>query len=68
MVASRARPHRGRRTAVLEPPARAYDLDDAKGIVELLADELGMPAVTYEPPRMATRSILDGRRRPAGGG
>ena len=30
-------------------PARAYDLDDAKGLVELLADELGMPAVTYEP-------------------
>src|SRR6185437_8241148 len=28
--------------------ARAYDLDDAKGLVELLADELGMPAVTYE--------------------
>ena len=28
--------------------ARAYDLDDAKGLVELVADELGMPAVTYE--------------------
>jgi phenylalanyl-tRNA synthetase beta chain len=30
-------------------PARAYDLDDAKGIVEVVADALGMPAVTYEP-------------------
>jgi phenylalanyl-tRNA synthetase beta chain len=29
--------------------ARAYDLDDAKGLVELLADELGLAAVTYEP-------------------
>ena len=41
-------------TGAAEPPAwnrpaRAYDLDDAKGLVELLADELGMPAVSYEP-------------------
>ncbi len=40
-------------TGAAEPPswnrpARAYDLDDAKGIVELVADVLGMPAVTYE--------------------
>ena len=30
-------------------PARGWDFDDAKGLVELLAGELGMPAVTYEP-------------------
>jgi phenylalanyl-tRNA synthetase beta chain len=30
-------------------PARAYDLDDAKGIVEVLAGELGLPTVTFAP-------------------
>ncbi len=30
-------------------PARAYDLDDAKGLLELLAHRLGLPAVAYEP-------------------
>ncbi|HEX7472203.1 MAG TPA: phenylalanine--tRNA ligase subunit beta, partial [Candidatus Limnocylindrales bacterium] len=30
-------------------PERPYDFDDAKGLVEALADELGMPPVTYEP-------------------
>ena len=35
---------RRRRAAGLEPAARAYDLDDAKGIVELLARRLGCPA------------------------
>jgi phenylalanyl-tRNA synthetase beta chain len=29
--------------------ARAYDLDDAKGIVELLARRLGLPAPAYTP-------------------
>ncbi len=29
-------------------PSRAYDLDDAKGIVELLAHRLGLPPVVYE--------------------
>jgi phenylalanyl-tRNA synthetase beta chain len=29
-------------------PARAYDLDDAKGLLELLAKRLGMGRVTYE--------------------
>ncbi len=28
---------------------RAYDLDDAKGLVEALAEALGLPTVTYEP-------------------
>src|SRR5439155_11711271 len=30
-------------------PARSYDLDDAKGIVGVLAAELGLPAVTFTP-------------------
>jgi phenylalanyl-tRNA synthetase beta chain len=30
-------------------PARPYDLDDAKGLVELLAHGLGRPAPRYEP-------------------
>jgi phenylalanyl-tRNA synthetase beta chain len=30
-------------------PARAYDLDDAKGIVELLCGRLHVPAPTYAP-------------------
>jgi phenylalanyl-tRNA synthetase beta chain len=30
-------------------PARAYDLDDAKGLVELLARRLGLPAPSYAP-------------------
>jgi phenylalanyl-tRNA synthetase beta chain len=30
-------------------PARAFDLDDAKGLVELLARRLGYPQATYEP-------------------
>ena len=30
-------------------PARGYDLDDAKGIVELLCHRLGLPAPRYEP-------------------
>ncbi|HEU5204689.1 MAG TPA: phenylalanine--tRNA ligase subunit beta [Candidatus Limnocylindrales bacterium] len=30
-------------------PARAFDLDDAKGLVELLARRLGYPSATYEP-------------------
>ena len=41
-------------TGAAEPPswnrlARAYDLDDAKGLIESLADELGLPPVSYEP-------------------
>ena len=32
-------------------PARPYDLDDAKGLVELLAHRLGLPAVVWEPRR-----------------
>jgi phenylalanyl-tRNA synthetase beta chain len=43
-------------TGTAEPPAwnrpaRPYDLDDAKGLVELLAHRLGLPEVTYEPRR-----------------
>jgi phenylalanyl-tRNA synthetase beta chain len=30
-------------------PTRAYDLDDAKGLLELLAHRLGLPPVTYDP-------------------
>ena len=30
-------------------PARPFDLDDAKGLVELLARRLGYPNATYEP-------------------
>ena len=30
-------------------PARPYDLDDGKGIIELLARRLGLPAVSYGP-------------------
>jgi phenylalanyl-tRNA synthetase beta chain len=30
-------------------PARPYDLDDAKGVIELLASRLGLPAPTYAP-------------------
>jgi phenylalanyl-tRNA synthetase beta chain len=29
-------------------PARVYDLDDAKGVLELIAHRLGLPPVTYE--------------------
>ena len=41
-------------TGAAEPPSwdrppRPYDLGDAKGLIESLADELGMPEVTYEP-------------------
>jgi phenylalanyl-tRNA synthetase beta chain len=32
-------------------PARAYDLDDAKGVLELLATRLGLGLVAYEPER-----------------
>ncbi len=30
-------------------PARAYDLDDAKGVIDLIARRLGLPAPTYAP-------------------
>ena len=30
-------------------PARPYDLDDGKGLIELLARQLGLPAVSYTP-------------------
>jgi phenylalanyl-tRNA synthetase beta chain len=30
-------------------PSRAYDLDDAKGVIELLARRLGLPAPAYVP-------------------
>jgi phenylalanyl-tRNA synthetase beta chain len=30
-------------------PARSFDLDDAKGVVELIADRLGYPRPTYAP-------------------
>jgi phenylalanyl-tRNA synthetase beta chain len=30
-------------------PARPFDLDDAKGIIELVARSLGLPRPTYEP-------------------
>ena len=30
-------------------PARGYDIDDAKGMVELLCHRLGLPAPTYKP-------------------
>ncbi len=41
-------------TGAAEPPSwnrveRAYDLDDAKGLVELLARRLGLPAPAYQP-------------------
>jgi phenylalanyl-tRNA synthetase beta chain len=41
-------------TGLAEPtswnrPPRAYDLDDARGLVELLADELGFPEPRYAP-------------------
>jgi len=41
-------------TGAAEPPAwnrpvRAYDLDDAKGLVELLCHRLGLPSPSYEP-------------------
>ena len=52
-------PHEWWRTALAltgqaEPPAwdrpaRAYDLDDAKGLVEIVAEALGEARVTYEP-------------------
>jgi phenylalanyl-tRNA synthetase beta chain len=32
-------------------PARPYDLDDAKGLVELLGHRLGLPTVTWAPRR-----------------
>jgi phenylalanyl-tRNA synthetase beta chain len=32
-------------------PARPFDLDDAKGVVELLARRLGLPAPVYAPVR-----------------
>ena len=43
-------------TGAAEPPAwnraaRSYDLDDAKGILELLADRLGYARPTYAPER-----------------
>ncbi|MEO6206519.1 MAG: phenylalanine--tRNA ligase subunit beta, partial [Candidatus Limnocylindrales bacterium] len=31
--------------------ARAYDLDDAKGLLELLARRLGLPPIVYQPLR-----------------
>ncbi len=31
--------------------ARAYDLEDAKGLLELLASRLGLPSVIYQPLR-----------------
>jgi phenylalanyl-tRNA synthetase beta chain len=30
-------------------PARPFDLEDAKGLIELIAHSLGLPAVSYEP-------------------
>ena len=30
-------------------PARPYDLDDAKGVIDLLAERLGLPAPVYSP-------------------
>ena len=49
--------------------ARSYDLDDAKGIIELVARRLGLPAPTYETeadepllhPGRAARATADGR-------
>ncbi len=43
-------------TGPAEPPAwnrptRPYDLDDAKGLLELVARHLGLPRPTYEPLR-----------------
>jgi phenylalanyl-tRNA synthetase beta chain len=41
-------------TGAAEPPswnrpARPFDLDDAKGVIDLLARQLGLPQPTYEP-------------------
>jgi phenylalanyl-tRNA synthetase beta chain len=41
-------------TGAAEPPAwnrplRAFDLDDAKGLIEVIADRLGLTAPRYEP-------------------
>jgi phenylalanyl-tRNA synthetase beta chain len=49
--------------------ARAYDLDDAKGVIELLARRLGVPRVTWSPeagepvfhPGRTTRAEAGGR-------
>jgi phenylalanyl-tRNA synthetase beta chain len=35
--------------ATWDRPARAFDLDDAKGLIELIADRLGYPRPTYAP-------------------
>jgi phenylalanyl-tRNA synthetase beta chain len=50
-------------------PARPFDLDDAKGVIELLAARLGYPRPTYSPlvddpnlhPGRAARVTADGR-------
>jgi phenylalanyl-tRNA synthetase beta chain len=39
-----------------DQPARPYDLDDAKGLIELVAHRLGFPSVAYE--RLADDPIL----------
>jgi phenylalanyl-tRNA synthetase beta chain len=55
--------------AAWNQPARAYDLDDAKGILELLARRVGMAAPVYEPeageavfhPGRTARATVPGR-------
>ncbi len=46
--------------------ARPYDLDDAKGLVELLASRLGRPAVAYDAPERTIRPCIRAARRPSG--
>jgi len=49
--------------------ARLYDLDDAKGVLELIAHRLGLPAPSYAPetgeaifhPGRAARATVEGR-------
>lgn len=55
--------------AAWDRPARAFDLDDAKGVLELLCRRLGFPTPTYTPitddpnlhPGRAARVDADGR-------
>ena len=49
MVASRARPDRTGGTAGLEPAGSRVDLDDAKGVIELICRRLGYPPPAYTP-------------------
>ena len=49
VVAAGPRGDRGRRAGRPQPARRPYDLDDAKGAIELLAARLGFDEPTYRP-------------------